>query len=122
MPTIIEIHTRLFTTCWLFALGMSLWAFTLYFRRRPLGSDFLGALVICEILMILQTIFTLVLYVTGYAQPERWVYYLYNLMMALTIPALYAYTKGQTGYREAMLYALTMLFLWGLVLRAVITG
>ncbi|HUN24498.1 MAG TPA: hypothetical protein PK299_15320 [Anaerolineales bacterium] len=124
MPNIdiVFIHSRLFTTCWWFSLGMGIWSIWLFLQRRDMGADFLGALVICQVLMTAQLLFTLVLYLTGIIEPHRWVYFLYNIMMGLTIPALFAYTKGQTTHRETLLYGLTLVFLWGIVWRAMLTA
>ncbi len=121
MTALIPIYTGLYNTALLFSAFMAVWSFWLWFRREELNSNFWGALVINAILLIVQLVLGGLLYLNGIAA-ERWVHYLYDIMMAITIPAIFGYTRGRSTYQEGLVYAVALFFVWGLVLRAVITG
>jgi hypothetical protein len=58
---------------------------------------------------------------TGQA-PLRPLHILYGVTIMITIPAIFAFTRGSNSTRESLLYGLGMLFIWGLNERAAFTG
>jgi hypothetical protein len=121
MTTIEFIHGRLALSAVLFSLIMGLWAAWSYFRKQGVNSNYLGALVIGEILMMGQGILG-ALMVIGGVMPGNLVHFLYGFLVALCWPGVYVYTHGRTGRAEAAIYALVSLAIFGLALRAITTG
>lgn len=130
------IHGRLSITIVFFFLALSIWGFfnffKVYLKRRKesitgpisgvVSSSYWGALVIGEILVILQGLLGSYLFIIG-AVPERgWFHVLYGVVMFLCIPATYVYTKGQDTDREMLIYGAVMLFAFGIATRAITTG
>lgn len=121
LETVLLIHGRLSTTALLFSLIMMVWSFWAYFRREDLGSSYWGAAVICELIFVAQMILGVLMILSG-IPVIRWVHILYGVLGLISIPAVYAFTRGRNSYREALLYALTMAFLIGVVLRAQVSA
>ncbi len=121
VETIVFIHSRLALTAILFAPAMGVWAAWSYFRGRGVNSNYWGALVIGEILVLAQGVIGVVLVLTGHT-PTDVLHFLYGVLVALAWPGVYVYTNARTGRSEAALYALVSFFIFGLAVRAVMTG
>jgi hypothetical protein len=117
-------HGRLATTAAFYTLIMGGWAGVTALRGRGLDGSYLGAAVIGELLLVLQALLGVFLALGGRtAALERpSMHILYGVMAVLIWPFLFTFTRGQSGRREAVLFAAGSLFLWGLVLRAAATG
>lgn len=118
--SLLAIHDRLWITAIIYSIAMGCWAFFLAFQRRDLDSNFWGALVINEIIYIVQAV------LGGYflfqdSQPARWVHYLYVVVGVITIPAAFAFTKGRGTRREASVYGILLWFLAGIAVRVIMT-
>lgn len=118
--TLSEFHARLGNAGMLFALALGMWGLWLYFRKQRAASSYLGGMVIGELLFIVQGIVGATLYFTGHA-PARPVHILYGVLAVITLPGAYAYSRGQDERREALMYGLVGLFLFGVALRAITT-
>jgi heme A synthase len=106
----------------IYALVMGAWGLINFLRRRPPDPGYNGALVIGVGLFTMQGVVGLLLLLLG-AMPSRgFIHFLYGITMVLTIPAIYAFTRGSNTVRESFLYGAGMLFIWGLAERAVETG
>ncbi len=117
-----EVHARLATTVILYALALALWGLWRYFRRQGVDSSYWGALVIAEILVLLQGSLGIFLWLSA-LRPERGgVHVLYGIISGITLPAVYIYTKGRDERREMLVYALASVFLTGIAFRAMATG
>lgn len=116
-----ELHARLGNTGMLFALALGLWALWLYFRKQGVGGSYFGGMVIGELLFVAQGIVGAALYFTGHSL-GRTVHILYGILAVITLPAAYAYSRGQDERREALVYGLVGLFLFGVALRAITTA
>jgi hypothetical protein len=118
------LHERLANTSVFYTLVMAGWALLLVVRGRGLDGSYLGAIVIGELLLVLQALLGAFLMLGGRgADLDRpWLHVLYGAMVALIWPFLFTYTRGTPGRRESILFFAGSLFLWGLVLRAVETG
>jgi heme A synthase len=106
----------------LYALIMAGWGLFNFLRRRPPDGNYNGALIIAVTLFLIQGIIGVVLIVMGLMPSRGGIHFLYGVTIALTIPAIYAFTRGSNTARESLLYGLGMLFIWGLADRAVETG
>ena len=116
-----DIHGRLATTALIYFGIMALWGLWRAFRRQGLDSSYWGALVIAEILIIVQGALGAYLLIAG-EQPGRGVHILYGVVAVLIIPGLYAYTRGENDRRVMMIYAVTLLIAVGIILRAMTTA
>ena len=89
---VVIIHSRLSFTILLYVIILCLWGFWRYFRNNSLNRNYWGALIIAEILILLQGALGVVLYLIG-SQPERGgIHILYSIIGALGIPFEYALT------------------------------
>ena len=121
MDTITFIHSRLALTAIFFSLAMGIWAAWNYFRGRGVSASYWGALIIGEIVMLGQGLFGIALLIGG-QRPADMLHLLYGVLVALSWPGVYVYTNARAGRREAALYALVSFFVFGLAIRAVMTG
>ncbi len=116
------LHGRLAVTAAFYALIVALWALGLALRGRGLDGNYLGAVVIGELLLVLQALLGLFLMLRGGGLERAWLHLLYGALATLIWPFLFTYTRNQPGRRESILFAAGSLFLWGLLLRAAETG
>jgi hypothetical protein len=121
METLAFIHGRLAQTTLFFALAMGLWAAWSYFRKEGVNSSYWGALIIGEILMIGQGVLG-GLMVVGGKLPADLIHFLYGVLVTLGWPAVYIYTSARATRNEAAFYALVAFFIFGLGIRALMTG
>lgn len=116
-----DIHARLANTALLYVGLMAIWGFWRLVRRQGVSSNYWGALIIGEILIFVQGALGVYLWIIG-ERPGRSIHVLYGLVAALTIPAVYSFTKGKQERREMLIYGLALLFLVGILLRAIGTA
>ncbi len=115
------VHSRLANTALLYIGILALWGFWRFYRKQGPDSSYFGALVIGEILMLIQGALGAYLYING-LRPARPIHLLYGIVSLLAIPAVYAYTRGDQERRDSLVYGAVLLFLVGILLRAVQTG
>ncbi|NOZ29411.1 MAG: hypothetical protein GXP39_15355 [Chloroflexi bacterium] len=118
---LIEVHDRLANTVLLYLLAMTLWGWWRFLRRRGVDGSYWGALVIVELVLIVQGGLGGFLWLQG-IRPARSIHVLYGVMSILALPTAYAYTRGRGERAEMLLYSVVTLILIGLVLRAMMTG
>jgi CDP-diglyceride synthetase len=116
-----EVHGRLGTTALYFMILMALWGLFRYFRKEGVNSNYWGALVIGEILILVQGLLGAYLWIIG-ARPERSLHVLYGIAAALVIPGVYAYTKGNEERRAMLVYGVALVVAVLLTLRAITTA
>src|SRR5512134_3536106 len=102
-----DIHARLGNTAMYYAIILGLWGLWRYFRKQGLDSNYWGALVIGEILIIAQGLLGAYLWLSG-ARPGRGIHILYGVVSALVIPGLYAYTQGDDRRRVMLIYGVAL--------------
>jgi hypothetical protein len=116
------VHERLATTAAFYALALAVWAGFIAFRRRGLDSNYFGAVLIGEALLLAEALLGAWLLLAVGASPARGIHLLYGVLAVLVWPFLFTYTRSSSGAREAVLFAAGSLFLWGLLLRAASTA
>jgi uncharacterized membrane protein len=116
------IHGGLSRTALLFTLILAVWGLWRFLRKQGVDPSYSGALAIAEILFVIQAILGGLLYLTGEVPARGGVHVLYGMVGILAIPAAFVYTKGGNSRREMLIYALLLLFLFGISLRAIGTG
>jgi hypothetical protein len=119
--TILFIHSRVANAAWLFMLIIGVWSLINYARGRGLDASALGAIVVGELLMIVQALLGIILLVSG-LNPARMIHFLYGSLTVLVFPALWFYTQGDRGRRAALIWGLAGLAMMGLALRAIGTA
>ena len=118
---ITRLHDGLANTILIYTLIVAVWSFWIYIRRRDLTPQYWGALAIVALIFVLQAALGVVMLFQGRIA-VRAVHYLYGALGVITLPAVFAFTRVRSTYREALFYGLTLLFLSGVVLRATITA
>jgi hypothetical protein len=118
---LIEAHSRLSNTALIYCGIMAAWGFWRFFRRQGIDGSFWGAIIIAELLILVQGGIGAYLWFAG-LRPARSIHLLYGIVSALAIPLVFAFTKGRDERPEILMYAVTFLILVGLLLRAVATG
>ena len=121
MQTIVFVHSRIALTAILYAVVMGAWAAWSYLRGQGVNSNYWGALIIGEIVMIGQGVIGIILVLSG-QMPSDIIHFLYGVLVALSWPAVYVYTNARAGRSEAAIYAIVSFFIFGLAVRAIMTG
>jgi hypothetical protein len=116
------LHDRLAQTALMYVIILALWGLWRYFRGQGLDGAFWGALVVAEIVIVLQGIFGGYLWLAGLRPARGGIHILYGLASALVIPGVFAFTRGGNDRRALFIYAIGLLFLAGLILRGITTG
>jgi hypothetical protein len=101
---------------------MALWGFWRFIRKQNVNSNYFGALVIAEVIFILQGLLGLYLWVSGAGVLSGSMHILYGVVNVLVVPGIYLFTRGESSRRELLIYSLGFLFLVGIVLRSIATG
>lgn len=118
---LVFIHNRIAVSAIVFAFIMGVWAAWNYFRRQGVSPSYWGALIVGELLMLVQGVIGILLVLIG-ARPGDFLHFLYGVLVALCWPAVYIYTNARAGRNEAGVYAFVSFFIFGLALRAQMTG
>ena len=124
MP-IVEIHARLANTCSLFLGALTLWAFWIWLRKQPLSGGWFGAMVIYEVLVVLESLIGVYLHLQGFnANLDRpWLHILYGINAIVILPSAYVYFNTIEDERaKALAMALIGLFAWWMLQRNFYTG
>lgn len=126
--SLVEVHARLSITTAIFTFVMGAWAVGLSVRNRGVDANYLGAIVVGELVLAAEALLGLVLFFQrGGLLEMRWVHVLYGTLAVLIWPFIFTYTR-ETEARavpprlEAILFAAGSFFLWGLIMRAISTA
>jgi hypothetical protein len=107
-----DLHCRIALSTLFFVLALGAWGTLNFVLVRGVTSNYLGALVIGEILVLLQGVLGVVLVITG-GWPSDGLHFLYGVTIALAWPGVYAYTHAGTSRRETGIYAIVSFFMFG---------
>jgi hypothetical protein len=122
MSTVIAIHGVVSNSAYLFFLLLGLWGVFRYFRKRGVDGSYMGALVIGELIFVVQAVLGIILAVGGGTPGRGAFHYLYGAFAVVALPGLFAYLKGDDSNLAQLYYAIAALFLFGIALRAISTG
>lgn len=125
MDTLILVHSRLSQTVVLFFLFLGIWGIYRAVRRYSVDGSYMGALVIGQILYVVQGILGAVLWATGnigaVARPEMHI--LYGAFALVFLPFVFlVWLKGDDSNQAQWVLAFTTLFLFGIAERAISTA
>ncbi len=119
---LVEIHTRLANTIVLFCVIMAIWGALRFLRKKGLSGSFWGAMVIAEVLILLQGALGIYLWIMELRPGRGGIHPLYGVVTALAILFVYVFTKGREDRPEMLMYTVAFLMMIGLALRAMVTG
>lgn len=116
------IHATLSNTIWLFFLALGLWGLFNAFRKRGVDGSYLGAMVIGEVLYVVQGVLGAILWAGGFlpglGRPTMHI--LYGSFALVFMPFVYfVWLKGDDSVQAQWVLGFTTLFLFGVALRAV---
>ncbi|RME83919.1 MAG: hypothetical protein D6775_06875 [Caldilineae bacterium] len=117
-----EVHARVGNAALLFMLIAGIWGLIRWARQQGIDANYFGVLVVGELLVLAQWLLGAYMWLglgRVPASSRPWMHYLYGTVAALALPAVYAYTRGQTeDRRHQALYGLVCLFVAAIVFRA----
>ena len=117
------IHSRLWITILLFSSAMLVWGVWRFLRGQSVNSNYFGAIVIAEVLYILQGLLGIIMLISGTGVLQRAeVHILYGVVIAITLPGVYIYTRGDESRRTMLVYAVAFVFIIILSVRSMMTG
>ncbi len=116
-----EIHARLGNTALYFVIILGVWGLWRYFRKQGLDSNYWGALIIGEIVILVQGGLGAYMWLIG-LRPGRGIHILYGLVAAIIIPGIYAYTHGDADRKVMLVYGVALLITVAIILRAMMTA
>ncbi len=116
----IALHALLFRVIALYTLICAGWGVLTFLRHRPVSDSYRTTLMIAEGLFVLQALVGLELLGEGKA-PAQPIHYLYGLLGIVVLPSMLGYI-GREKRRESLWLGLTALFLFGIAIRAMMTG
>ncbi len=115
------IHHSLSTALFLFTGISGAWGLVSYSRGRGVSPSYWGILACLELLALAQGLIGGAMLLAG-EQPGRLVHILYGIVSIITLPGVYAFTRGRDDRQATLTYALICLFLLGVSLRAASTA
>lgn len=116
-----EIHGRIAVAVLIYMLILGIWGIANFIRKVGVTPSYRGSIFIGEALTIVQLIFGVALVADGYRPPDD-LHYLYGILIPMIIPFMYGYLRAQPKVRAAIFYGIATLFVFGLVIRAIMTG
>lgn len=115
------LHDRLSTTVMLYMAALGLWGLVAWFRGQALSASLGGALVIAEVLVLVQVGAGLLL-VADSLRPPTATHYLYGITAILALPFAWSWLRGRDQRQALLIYSLLALFIFGLAVRGAMTA
>jgi ABC-type anion transport system duplicated permease subunit len=118
METIVTFHARFTNTVWLFLLILGLWSLLRAIRGQSVTGNFLGALVIAEILIVIQVVLGAFLYLGGRAANLNLpaIHILYAAFSVVFLPFVFLYwLRGDVSNRGQWVLTFAILFQFGTI-------
>lgn len=121
MSIVLLLHDRLATSVMLFFLFVGLWGLFEFIRGGSLGGNIAGALIIGQVLIVVQGALGMALFVWG-DRPGQMLHILYGFTAALVLPFVWSYVRDRAPRQALLLYSVVALFIFGLAIRGMTTG
>ncbi len=116
-------HARLAQIGWVFMLLLAIWAGYHFFSKKPLPHVYLKFILAAEIFMIIQGSIGVFMFWGIGLRPGQLQHLLYGFLLVGSLPVAYRYTQqSDDPIRVAKVWMLVCLFMFGLVMRATMTG
>jgi hypothetical protein len=118
--TMLSVHLLLTRVIILYMLICAGWGLWNYFRHRPATDSYRTTLLIAEALFVVQSLVGLELLGEGMF-PHDALHFLYGFLGIAVLPSVVGYV-GRGKKRESLWLGLTAFFLFGVAVRAMMTG
>ena len=105
----------------MFLLVAGAWGLLEYSRGGSLGGNIAGALIIGQVLVVIQGLLGMVVFLFG-NRPESMVHLLYGFTAVLAMPFVWSYMRERAPRQALLMYSLVALFIVGLAVRGMMTG
>lgn len=118
METIVIIHDRFANTVWLFLLILGLWSLWRAIRGEGVSGNFLGALVIGQVMILIQAALGGLLYLSGHGPniSEPAIHILYAAFSLVFLPFVFLYwLRGDDSNRAQWVLTFAVLFQFGTI-------
>jgi hypothetical protein len=119
--TLVAIHRQLANTGVLYMFACGVWGLVMYARKRAMDANYRGILLIGYVLGDVIGLFGVLLLLGG-ARPADPLHILYGLLAALSLPAAAAYLQDKPDTRKPLVYGLVSFFVFGVLIRGIITA
>ena len=121
LSTLIYVHNGLFRAGLIITGFIVIWSAVLYLRKQVPGGSYRATLVLTEGLFIVQGLVGIAMFLGG-SRPHDPLHWLYGPLLVIVLPIAASYLSGRDSRREALVYGLAALFMFGLAIRAYMTG
>jgi heme A synthase len=121
VSVLLVLHDGLFRTALLITAFIGVWGLVTYFRKQPSSGSFRATLVLTEALFIIQGLVGVLIFANG-RRPHDNLHWLYGVLLVIVLPIAMSYVSGRDPRREPLVYGIAGLFMFGLALRASMTG
>ena len=121
LDTILLLHDRLSITVVLFMFAVGIWGLFTFFSGGVLGGSISGAMLIGQVLIVIQVVLGLILLTDGF-RPVSNIHYLYGVTGVIAMPFAYSYLQRRTPREALLFFSLVALFIGGIGIRAITTG
>jgi hypothetical protein len=101
--------------------AVGIWGLASYARGGVLSGSLSGALVIGQVLVVVQVLAGVALYLDG-SRPSSSVHILYGVTAVLVLPFVWTYLKDRHPRQGLLFYSLIALFIAGLAIRGMTTS
>jgi hypothetical protein len=122
MSVVREIHSVLSQTTMLFFLLLGIWGIFRAIRKNSVDGSYMGAMVIGELLFVLQAVLGVILLIGGGRAGRPVVHIIYGSFALVALPSLFAFLKGDDSNRAQWYFGLLTFFLFGVALRATLVA
>ncbi|MEJ2752379.1 MAG: hypothetical protein ACK2U5_09780 [Candidatus Promineifilaceae bacterium] len=118
MNSVVIFHERFSNTIWLFLLFLGLWSLWRSIRGQGINSNFLGAFVVAEIVIVVQAVLGALLWLTGHGGnvTDPAIHILYGAFSLVFLPFVFLYwLKGDDSNRAQWVLTFAILFQFGTI-------
>ena len=119
---LVQVHVSLAIAVMLFNTILGVWGFIKFFRGHGMDGNFFGAVALSPILGLVQLAMGLVLVGMGLGVNVRFVHYIYGALVIISVPSVFAFTRGRDDRGAVLIYAAVLLLTAAFGLRAYMTG
>ncbi len=117
--TILWLHGRVGNAVPLFMALLGILSLINYIRGHGVDGGMIGAIIIGEIMMVIQAIMGITLLIILGQLQAGGIHFLYGSLSVIFLPGLWVYTRGATDRRASLIWGLAGFFMMGLALRAI---
>ncbi len=122
MTGLIQVHANLAIAVMLFNSILGVWGFLKFLRGDGMDGNFFGAVALSPVLGLVQLGLGLALVSMGLGVNVRFVHYLYGALVIISVPAIFAFTRGRDDRGAVLIYAAVLLLTAAFGFRAYTTG